>query len=284
MPLIVALPAGAGGGRRVAEQVRSVDVVPTVLDLLSLPVPRELDGASLRDLLEGRSGGAPRAAWSYAASSNRGISVRLANRRKYILNNTPWPPHQGREELYDLHADPAEERDLSTSAEDLREVRRQAVRRLVERIQGVVVHVKNGEPEPLRGFLRGAAIRDFRLKTLAPEGAPLVWSDLDPGIAHFTIPPGGFGAYVIEGAASEPLEVEVEAARGGIRRYTVDTAALDPPWQVGYAGSTWQLSGGAARTAVTVSRRGAGGDSAVDPAALDPRLRAELKALGYLDG
>ncbi len=285
VPLIVALPGGAGGGRRVVEQVRSVDVVPTVLDVLGLPVPGEIDGTSLRDLLEGRPGGAPRDAWSYAASSNRGISVRLANRRKYILNHTPWPPLQGREELYDLVADPAEEHDLAATSGRLREIRQQAVRRLVERIQGLVVHLSNGEEGPLRGVLRSAAIRGFRLKMLAPEGASLAWTDTEPGVARFTVPPGGFGAYVIEGAGSEELEVEVEVAGGGVRRFAVDTASLDQPWRVHRAGSAWQVHGAgeAAATAVTVSRRGAGRGSAADPAVVDPQLRAELRALGYLD-
>ncbi len=285
VPLIVALPAGTGGGRRVVEQVRSIDVVPTVLDVLGLPVPAapEIDGTSLRGLLEGRADGAPREAWSYATSSNRGISLRLDNRHKYILNHTPWPPYQGREELYDLSADPAEEQDLATTGPRLRDVRRRAVRRLIERVQGVVVHVRNGEDEPLRGVLRGAAVREFRLKTLAPEGAPLTWTDLEPGIARFTVPPGGFGAYLLESAGTEPLGVEIEVGPGGLRRFRVDTAALDPPWQVRYFGSAWQQSAAAARTAVIVSRRGAGGASAADPAAIDPQLRAELKALGYLD-
>ena len=287
VPLVVALPGGVGGGRRVVEQVRSIDVVPTVLDVLGLPVPAapEIDGTSLRDLLEGRAEDASREAWSYAASSNRGISVRLANRRKYILNNTPWPPLQGREELYDLRADPGEERDLAGAGERLREIRQRALRRLAERAQGLVVHARNGGRRPLRGVLRGAAIRDFRLKTLAPEGAPLAWTPTEPGIASFTIPPGGFGAYVIESAGAEPLEIEVGFGDGEIGRQAIDAADLDPPWQLRYAGSGWSVlrtSEPPPPTAVTVSRRGPADGAAADPAAVDPGLRAELEALGYL--
>ena len=285
VPLIIALPEGAGGGRRVVEQVRSVDVLPTVLDILGLPVPPELDGTSLRDLLEGRPDDASREAWSYAASSNRGISVRLSNRHKYVLNHTPWPPLQGREELYDLLEDPAEEHNLAATGPHLQEIRQRAVRRLAQRIQGIVIHVRNGEEEPLRGALRGAAIRGFRLKMLAPEGASLAWLDTDPGIARFTIPPGGFGAYVIEGAGTESLEVEIETDHGGVRSVAVDTANLEQPWQLRYADAVWELhrSVDTVATAVTVSRRGSARESAPDPAAIDPQLRAELRALGYLD-
>ncbi len=285
VPLIVALPDGAGAGRRVREQVRSVDVVPTLLDLLGLPLPgaSEIDGVSLRALLEGRGETEEREAWSYAASSNRGISVRLANRRKYILNHTPWPPLMGREELYDLRADPNEEVDLAGS-ERVREIRQRVVRRLVERLAGLVIHARNDTEETLQGVLRGAAVRGFRLKALAPEGTPLSWADTEPGVARFTIPPGGLGSYVIEGAGAGSLGVEVSLSGGAWSRAEVDGADLDQPWQLSYAGGAWKLTRTAepaSDTAVTVSRRGAAG-GAVEPAAIDPRLRDELRALGYL--
>ena len=282
VPLIIALPGGAGGGRKVEEQVRSVDIVPTVLEILGLPAPPDIDGTSLLGLLEGQTRGASREAWSYAGSSNRGISVRLSNRRKYIFNNTPWPPLQGSEELYDLDVDPSEEHDLIGTDQRFREIRQRAVRRLVERIQGVVVHARNDGVAPVHGVLRGGAIRDFRLKALAPEGAPLRWTDTEPGVARFTIPPGAFGAYVIEGAGTEDLEIEVEVERGSARRFVVDTTSLDRPWQVRYADSAW-LSGQASEAApiaITVSRRGSGRATVADPAAMDPQLRLSCKRSG----
>ena len=285
VPLIFALPDGTGGGRRIDRQVRSVDVVPTVLDLLGLPVPAapEIDGASLRALLEGADDTSAREAWSYAASSNRGISVRLANRRKYILNHTPWPPLIGRQELYDLRADPGEVHDLS-GTERLGEIRQRVVARLFERLQGIVIHARNGARVPLRGVLRGAAVRGFRLKTLAPEGAPLAWEESEPEVARFTIPPGGLGAYVIENAGDEALEVAVSLSGGPPFRVVVDAASSDRPWQLSHAGAAWTLARApepASDTAVSVSRRGAAGGS-IDPTTLDPRLRDELRALGYL--
>ena len=51
VPLIV---AGAGvPSTRVREQVRHVDLMPTLLDLAGVPVPPGIDGRSLRPLLEG---------------------------------------------------------------------------------------------------------------------------------------------------------------------------------------------------------------------------------------
>ena len=84
-PLLVRLPrpapgAGAGGssarpvaaGRRVTTEVRSIDLVPTVLDVAGIPPeswPASLDGESLRPLLEGAGDERDRPA--YADSINR---------------------------------------------------------------------------------------------------------------------------------------------------------------------------------------------------------------------
>lgn len=57
VPLIIRDPrpeAAAGRGRRVQAFTESVDVSPTVLALLGLPVPRQMDGVPLTAWLEGR--------------------------------------------------------------------------------------------------------------------------------------------------------------------------------------------------------------------------------------
>ena len=41
-------------------------------------------------------------AWSYAASSNYGVALRLQNGLKYVYNNSPWEPVRGSEQLYRL--------------------------------------------------------------------------------------------------------------------------------------------------------------------------------------
>jgi arylsulfatase A-like enzyme/Tfp pilus assembly protein PilF len=52
VPLLVRLPHDAVAGKAVAEQVRTTDIVPTILDLLHLP-SRKTDGASLQPLWQG---------------------------------------------------------------------------------------------------------------------------------------------------------------------------------------------------------------------------------------
>jgi choline-sulfatase len=106
IPLIVAGPGIRP--RTLADQVRIVDVMPTVLDLLGLPAPQGIQGTSLRPLADGRrldlvarsESWYPRYhyGWSELASIQDG-------RFKYI--RAPRP------ELYDLASDPRETNDLS---------------------------------------------------------------------------------------------------------------------------------------------------------------------------
>ena len=71
IPLIVKFPKGEGAGRRVAQQVQGVDVLPTVLAAMGLPVPKAptIAGRPLQETLAGDA--PPRAA--IAEISHRGI-------------------------------------------------------------------------------------------------------------------------------------------------------------------------------------------------------------------
>ncbi len=59
IPLIMRLPGAIPAGRRIAEPVSLVDIVPTVLDLLGLP-PLPVDGMSLLPLMTGAADRLPR--------------------------------------------------------------------------------------------------------------------------------------------------------------------------------------------------------------------------------
>ena len=113
VPLIFAQLGRAAAGRSgdgvvAAEPARHVDIVPSVLDALSLPAPPALPG---RSLLDPAPAGAENEPLSYfealSASLNRGwapLRGVLAGRDKYI--DLPLP------ELYHLEADPAESDNL----------------------------------------------------------------------------------------------------------------------------------------------------------------------------
>jgi len=103
VPLIVKLPGRNGAGRVVDSQVRTMDIFPTVLDLLRSPAPAGLDGGSLK---------------AYFAGSNSD-SRTVYGETDYPLR-FGWAPLRSvrsdgfkliqapRLELYDLKADPGE--------------------------------------------------------------------------------------------------------------------------------------------------------------------------------
>ena len=110
VPLIIAPPATKSAGKACARPVELIDLYPTLADLAGLTPPKDLQGASLRPLLEN-----PAAAWTRPAftqvqrGSFPGHSVRT-ERWRY----TEWDFGAEGAELYDHAADPQELRNLAS--------------------------------------------------------------------------------------------------------------------------------------------------------------------------
>jgi len=104
VPLIIAPPACKAAGQTSPRMVELLDLYPTLADLAGLAAPKELQGASLRPLLE-----KPEAEWNRAAYTQvqrngfPGHSIRT-DRWRY----TEWDFGQKGVELYDHQADPQE--------------------------------------------------------------------------------------------------------------------------------------------------------------------------------
>lgn len=122
IPLIVRYPREIAGGRVVTQTVRSVDLLPTLLELAGIEAPADLDGRSLVPLLRGELE-APRVAYlesdvkMFAENRRRevpgvaGVIRGLrTDRFKLLLHTTR---RGSRVELFDLRADPGETRDLA---------------------------------------------------------------------------------------------------------------------------------------------------------------------------
>ena len=108
VPLIMKSEASIPSGGRIGAQVRLVDVAPTVFALVDLPIPADVQGESLLAFLNGeQDGDLPAYGECYASQLNFGwaplVSLRYGG-FKYI--DAPRP------ELYDLNADPGEDRNL----------------------------------------------------------------------------------------------------------------------------------------------------------------------------
>jgi arylsulfatase A-like enzyme len=125
VPLGISAPGLLPAGARVPQTVELIDVMPTVLDLVGVAAPKEQHGRSLVPYLERPgSGGAGKPAFSeYGAST---VHTVIQGTWKLVHNPDGYdpmcipeaPPHHypiGRAELYDLAADPREQKNLAAS-------------------------------------------------------------------------------------------------------------------------------------------------------------------------
>ena len=103
VPLLMKLPEEREAGGTAEAQVRTTDIMPTILELLGVPAPASLDGESLGPLLAG-TGTAPRTVFGETEYPLRFGWAPLRSVRKEGLKFIEAP----KPELYDLQADPGE--------------------------------------------------------------------------------------------------------------------------------------------------------------------------------
>lgn len=105
VPLIIGYPTLIPEGRRIDTPVQTLDIMPTILDMLEVPLEDDLQGRSLVPLLRGAElQGTP------LFSSN-------GNAKAYAVREDDWKlivkRRSGKGKLYDLGDDPGEQRDVS---------------------------------------------------------------------------------------------------------------------------------------------------------------------------
>jgi iduronate 2-sulfatase len=139
VPLIIVAPGAKGNGQVCARTVEFVDLYPTLADLAGLTPPKNLEGASLKPLLDD-----PKKAWDRPAYTQvqrgdfPGYSVRT-ERWRY----TEWDDGKKGAQLYDHDADPHEYKNLIDDAK---------YAKVVEEMKGLVkknwpVRVEGGKAE-----------------------------------------------------------------------------------------------------------------------------------------
>ena len=282
VPLLVALPGGRAAGTRRPQQVRLVDLVPTILEVAGVAVPEGLDGRSLLPLIEEREPAGARIALTY--SGGVGLAVRTDGREKFLFWDGVTAGRSRLDRLFDLPADPGELADRLATRADRSALERDA-QRWLSHAAGLRLRLPAG-PEPLR--ISAPWLAADRVKWLsvpddgtgfAPDGALLV--------------PGGAAARerVLllrpPGARVAPLHLELDGPSGARVALAVplDVAALR-------AGGVLTVER-TARGLALVRRAGAApvaelawqgdvGPGGTDPAQDDPELRRRLGALGYL--
>jgi choline-sulfatase len=103
VPLIVKLPGRRNGSQTVNEQVRTMDILPTVLDILHVPLPGRLDGESLKPYFAGAESAARIALGETDYPLRFGWApLRSVRQEGFKFIEAPRP------ELYNLKADPGE--------------------------------------------------------------------------------------------------------------------------------------------------------------------------------
>ncbi|MBP7459834.1 MAG: VanZ family protein [Candidatus Delongbacteria bacterium] len=117
IPLIIKFPRREYAGRKITDMVQQIDLVPTILDYLHIPIPQSLQGQSLIPLLQGDRINRP----FLMAETNPGgyqadpsmlnteIKALFNSKAKLIRTRDPSNSHY---EFYDLYRDPKEKTDL----------------------------------------------------------------------------------------------------------------------------------------------------------------------------
>jgi arylsulfatase A-like enzyme len=147
VPLIVKFPGQKDGGRRIAQQVQTVDLLPTVLEHFGLPLPPApvITGHPLQAVLEGSAPEPP----AVSEISHRGFVAHgmRTTKDKYVQRFSPEE-----DELYfDLRQDPKEQVNLIDQ-------NRERVRLLKAGVEAAMV------PNPFRDTVRFEAPGTYRVR------------------------------------------------------------------------------------------------------------------------
>jgi arylsulfatase A-like enzyme len=314
VPLLVRLPGGSHAGQVVEQQVSLVDLVPSIADVLGLPVFPGVDGTSWMPLVRGERTPV-RPVFARAANLERPwrFGVRLPA-HKLIL--TVDPPA---EQLFDLLADPGERTNLI--ADPAQAAALAELRGLLDIFRGPLadtgyqlraVPERRGEPVDLEVRVRtteGAAMANpDRIGPLRPDrvqlsqdGLTLTWRTrlagepqgirfdraLTPNTTTATLTfevwangrPIDPSALRLAGdatpAARMPLEIRTAPSRPFAPKVdTPSPVAAAPPVLDPPATSPVQLY---------VWRAADAGTGGTAPAAVDEAQRKRLRALGYAE-
>jgi len=130
IPLILWGWKGLPQGKRVGSLVRTVDVLPTILDLLGLPSTDVHDGVSLEPLVSGETSDLALAAYGEATSFVRTFGVPPI---RYLRQGSWKYIHKASPELYDLSTDPNELNNVAAAESEI-----------VDRLRGKLLETVDG--------------------------------------------------------------------------------------------------------------------------------------------
>jgi len=121
--------AGVPRGLKISSLVRTVDIAPTILDLLGLPAMEDVQGVSLRPLLEGTSSDLALVGYGESIESHVTFGTSIL---RYLREGRWKYIHKIEPELFDLTMDPGETRNLAADHPEIVERLRARLFELIE--------------------------------------------------------------------------------------------------------------------------------------------------------
>ena len=292
IPLIVKFPQQRDAGRRIAQQVQEVDILPTILESLGLPVPAPpvIAGRPLQPVVRGETPEPP----AVAEISHRGyVAHGMRTRRdKYIR---VFSPAQA-EMYFDLARDPKERTNrLEENRERSRVLRAGLEEAMVENPYRNIVRIAGSGAFDLKlsteGWIQGVETADFgpaESYNIEGNGRKLyVHVRPRPGRPRevsFTIRPMGAPVFLEGTRDGRPLKPgDVAMAAEGIHpsAFPAKLPDIEPQDASDAEKPEWNVLGAppADRPGVHLWLVMSPGRKVMD---LDRETRERLKALGYL--
>lgn len=283
VPLIIAPANKTERVRKVHSQVRLIDVMPTVLDLVGISPPPDIDGTTLTPLINSGDGKDlhPNRALSYAAVTNFGISVRTPD-RKYIFRNSPWKATTGWEELYDLVRDPSESSAL-TNPEELMGFRGFVVDYIDNELEGLRIVIRNPSDDSLHGRIESSVIdRGIRTTDVSPECRLEGWRTL-----VFTVPARESLELIAEKVKSGPIHLSGsagtgETSRGPAFELEIDSTCEACSKSVVLTENHWTESSVVEGSPTITAIWHPPANAEMPSIAVEGELEEQLRALGYI--
>lgn len=287
IPLVIATPGGPREHPIIETQVRSIDIVPTVLDFLGIRPEPTVEGASLAELMRRGEENRRRPAASYSPWSNHGMSLRVDGRTKLILNNTAWAPVAGDTEYYRIDLDPEESANI-LDAPEISSVRRELADAYLDAVPSVRLGFDNPGSEDFSLTIRNV-VDQTNLKAVDLACDCVYWRG--DGRAAMTVPAGASYTLILENAHTAGLPLEFTAAEEGVpdiqRRTFVDlTSDLQGQLTLEWTGADWLRSeDGTDQRLPSISPRWAGTTfrEQSQETIVGDELRGRLRALGYTE-
>lgn len=285
VPLIISAPNLRHAGLKRSEQVASVDIMPTVIDLAGFKIPEGLDGRSLEPMMRGKGVGKSMPVWIYSTKTNFGLALRLSNREKYTLNTSAWDPVHGNEAFFRLDRDPGETTNSIGTAAESGALRRKAEKYFRKYARGILVDLRNPSDREVQGVLSFPKMQTLIINKVEGLGVPERGVEIiNSRLLRFRIPPGDTFMLLCEDFSADSLHVGREGAdTGSASGVKIDLRAggcafqEDGRWESGNPQPDGRLG------SVCASRRNLDEEEMREASLPDAAILDQLHALGYME-